>query len=137
MPQTLAYLWAAPTSLLGLLLAGAARLTGGRAHLHSGVLEVSGGVVGWLLRHAVPLAGGAAALTLGHVVLGRSPEALERTRTHERAHVRQCERWGPLFVPAYLMASGWAVLRGRHAYTDNWFESCAHRDVSRDSRPLA
>jgi len=71
-PQTLAYLWAAPTSLLRVLLAGAATLTGGRAHLHSGVLEVSGGVVAWLLRHVVPLAGGAAALTLGHVVLGRS-----------------------------------------------------------------
>lgn len=137
MPRTLAYLWAGPTTLLGLLLGAIAVLTGGRARRHSGVLEVSGGFVAWLLEHAVPLAGGASAMTLGHVVLGRSPEALERTRAHERVHVQQCERWGPLFVPAYLAASCWAVLRGRNAHTGNWFEACAYRDVSRDSRRLA
>ena len=37
-------------------------------------------------------------------------------RAHERVHVRQCETWGPLFVPAYLTASLWAVWRGRNFY---------------------
>jgi hypothetical protein len=37
-------------------------------------------------------------------------------------HVRQYEHWGPLFVPAYLAASLWALLRGRDPYYHNWFE---------------
>ena len=126
-------MWAVPTSLLGLVAAAAALLTGGRARVEQGVLEVHGGVTRWLLKSAVPIAGGAAAITLGHVVLARSPDALRRTRAHERVHVRQCEHWGPFFVPAYLAASCWAVLRGRSAYAGNWFERCAFDAVSRDS----
>jgi hypothetical protein len=47
---------------------------------------------------------------------------LDETRAHERVHVAQCERWGPLFVPAYLAAGAWAWARGRHPYFDNPFE---------------
>jgi hypothetical protein len=61
-------------------------------------------------------------VTLGHVVLGRDRECLDQTRAHERAHVRQCEQWGPLFLPAYLLASIWARVRGGELYYDNWFE---------------
>ena len=114
------YVWAAPTSALGLLALPFA-LAGGRVRLIDGVLELSGPVVGFLLRLA-PIRGGAAAMTLGHVVLGRDDECLCTTRAHERVHVRQCERWGPLFVPAYLAASAWAVLRGGDPYRDNRFE---------------
>jgi hypothetical protein len=96
----------------------------------NGVLEVHGPILAWLLSRALPPPGGAAAMTLGHVVLGRDLAALEATRAHERVHVRQCETWGPLFVPAYLAASGWAVLRGGHFYFDNWFESQAERPHS-------
>jgi hypothetical protein len=60
--------------------------------------------------------------TLGHVLIARDRRSLEETRAHERVHVRQCETWGPLFVPAYLTASLWAVWRGRNFYFDNWFE---------------
>jgi hypothetical protein len=42
-------------------------------------------------------------------------------------HVRQYETWGPLFLPAYLMASLIAALRGRHFYFDNAFEVEAYR----------
>jgi hypothetical protein len=66
-------------------------------------------------------------MTLGHVVLGTDQAALEQTRAHELAHVRQAERWGPLFLPAYLAASAWAWLAGRHYYRDNWFERDARR----------
>ena len=66
--------------------------------------------------------GGAAALTLGHVVIARDDWSLESTRAHERVHVRQCEAWGPFFVPAYLAASLSAFLRGRNFYFDNRFE---------------
>ena len=56
-------------------------------------------------------------MTLGHVVLGLDRDALEWSRDHERVHVRQCERWGPLFLPAYLLASAYLWFRGRRFYT--------------------
>ena len=65
-------------------------------------------------------------MTLGHVVLGRDRASLERSRGHERVHVRQCERWGPLFLPAYGMASLIVKLRGGDAYRDNPFEREAY-----------
>jgi hypothetical protein len=111
--------WAAPTSVLGLLLAAPARLAGARWQHHAGVLEVQGGA---LLPRLLSALTGAHAITLGHVVLARHSEAMHRLRGHERVHVRQCETWGPLFVPAYLGASAWAWLRGRRAYLDNPFE---------------
>ena len=116
------YCWALPNTLLGLIVVPAAVLSGGRARRVEGVLEVDGPVVAWLLRHLVPLRGGALALTLGHVVLGRDAAALARSRTHERVHVRQYEVWGPLFIPAYLIAGLLAYVRGGHPYWDNPFE---------------
>ena len=65
-------------------------------------------------------------MTLGHVVLGRDREALEWSRAHERVHVRQCERWGPFFLPAYGVASLIAMSRGERAYRDNAFEREAY-----------
>jgi len=121
MIQLLHYLWAAPTTALGLL---AAILTapGGHRAFVGGVLEVHGPAVAWALARMFLVPGGAAALTLGHVVLARSAAMLDETRAHERVHVAQCERWGPLFVPAYLAAGAWAWARGRHPYFDNPFE---------------
>jgi hypothetical protein len=74
-----------------------------------------------------PLACGADAMTLGHVVIGRDARALELTRDHERVHVRQYESWGPFFVPAYLCAGACAFLQGGHPYFDNRFEREARR----------
>ena len=61
-------------------------------------------------------------MTLGHVVIGRNACVLELTRAHERVHVRQYECWGPFFLPAYFLASVYAVARHRHPYFDNRFE---------------
>jgi hypothetical protein len=97
-------------------------VTGGKAALVHGVLEVHGGAAAFVLRHLVLLRGGASAMTLGHVVLGRDRECLAWTRAHERVHVRQYERWGPLFLPAYALGSVLALARGRHYYRDNPFE---------------
>jgi hypothetical protein len=115
------YIWAAPTTALGfvIVLVGLWRM---HARFVDGVLEAYGPALSWLLTHLTLVPGGAAALTLGHVVIARDCRSLEMTRAHERVHVRQCEAWGPLFVPAYLAASLWAVLRGRNFYVDNWFE---------------
>ena len=123
--RVLAYGWALPVTVPGLLLALLVLAAGGRARNVTGVLEVHGRAAGLLLRRFVPLRGGASAMTLGHVVLGRDAGCLERTRTHERVHVRQCERWGIFFLPAYAIASLVAVLRGRHYYRDNAFEKAA------------
>lgn len=114
----LRYVWASPTTLLGLLLASLFMLTGASGQRIEGVIEVSGG---WLAQKLAE-SSGFAALTLGHVVLGFSAGCLQRLRVHEHVHVRQAERWGLLFVPAYLLAGCWQWLRGRHAYYDNPFE---------------
>jgi hypothetical protein len=123
--RALAYTWSFPNTLLGIVLAAPALLTGGRAAMVSGVLEVHGGAASFLLRHLVLLRGGASAMTLGHVVLGRDPVSLERTRAHERVHVAQYETWGPFFLPAYALASLLAAARGQHYYRDNPFERAA------------
>ena len=129
--RTLRYVWASPTTAIGLIVVALARLTGGRSNVVDGVLEAHGGAATWLLRHAVPLKGGPSAMTLGHVVIGVDAAALELTRDHERVHVRQCERWGPLFVPAYLAASLVAFAKRRDPYRDNRFEREAYGSQSR------
>ena len=47
---------------------------------------------------------------------------LAQLRRHEHVHVRQYERWGPLFIPAYLLSSLVQLLRGRNPYRENHFE---------------
>jgi hypothetical protein len=120
----LVYVWTFPTTALGLILAVAAILTGGSARVVDGVLEVCGGAADFYLRRVVGLflSGGASAMTLGHVVLGRDLDLLDATRSHERVHVCQSERWGPFFVPVYLLASLTARCRGKRAYEDNFLE---------------
>ncbi len=127
------YIWAAPTTAIGLLLlvSGLWRV---RARVVDGVLEAHGPALAWLLSHLTLMPEGASAMTLGHVVIARDRGSLESTRAHERVHVRQCELWGPLFVPAYLAASVWALLRGGDVYLDNWFEVEAFQASAADRR---
>ena len=129
-PALLKYLWAAPASLLGLILAAAARLFGAATRLHTGVLEVTLApqhkTVGQR-SHVLPFV----AITLGHVVIARTTTDQERLRPHERIHVAQYERWGPVFLLAYPAESALQVLLGRRPYMDNRFERQAHRLSSR------
>ena len=127
--RLLRYLWAAPTTAVGLIFVLLALLSGGRAQVVDGVIEAYGGLCRFVLRRCTLLRGGASALTLGHVVLGRDRTCLELTRAHERVHVRQVERWGPLFLPAYAIASLAAWWRGGSAYRDNRFEREAYGDA--------
>lgn len=120
------YVWAAPTTALGLVVV-LVGLWRARVCIIDGVIEAHGPTLAWLLTHGTPIHDGVLALTLGHVVLGRDSRSLASTRAHERVHVRQCEAWGPLFVPAYLSASLWALLRGGDFYYDNRFEVEAFR----------
>ena len=64
------------------------------------------------------------------LLLAVDAREMHRWRAHERVHVAQYERWGPLFLPAYFASSLWQWLRGRRAYWDNRFEVEARRAES-------
>ncbi len=120
--QPLLYLWVAPASSLGLLPVPLALLQGGKIKVVGGVLEAHGGIITRLLQRGLPWVGPGAAVTLGHVVWGCDQGCLDMCREHERIHVRQYERWGPLFIPLYLGASAIATWKGLDPYRDNPFE---------------
>jgi hypothetical protein len=132
-PRLLAYAWAAPYSLLGLFFGLMGLLFGAHARLREGALEFAFGA----RRSRLRAPGGFAAITFGHVILGTDEATLAAVRAHEQVHVRQYERWGPLFIPAYLLSSLVQVLRGRSPYRDNRFEreAFAKADCSRPERP--
>ena len=122
MLRLLLYLWALPVTLLGILIAFIARASGGKLQWVDGVLETAGGWSARVLQRGFPFSGAVAAITLGHVVVGVSAAALAATRAHERAHVRQFERWGLLLLVLYPAAGLLAWARGGHPYRDNHFE---------------
>ena len=105
-------IWAGPNSLIGLALALFFR----RWRFARGVLVAEGAEwprkAGWNYT----------AITFGHVVLSVKEPIPERVLDHELVHVRQYEKLGPLFLPAYWAASLIAMIRGRHFYRDNLFE---------------
>jgi hypothetical protein len=121
--KLLVVLWASPWSAVGLAIGALGLVTGGHVQARCGVLEFYGGAVTKLLE-CMPIH--PIAVTLGHVVLGRVAAGLDVCRTHELVHVRQYERWGPLFIPAYLACSLVIWLRGGDAYRDNPFEREAY-----------
>jgi len=131
MLRVLYYLWPLPVTLIGGLVALMARGSGGALQRVDGVLEAAGGWPAWVLQHGFPFSGPVAAITLGHVVVGVSLDALRVTRAHERAHVRQFERWGILLLVLYPLAGLFAWMRGGHPYRDNWFE-CEARAAEHD-----
>jgi hypothetical protein len=123
--QLLLIFWALPWTSLGVFFGVVALVTGGKAQRVGRVLEFHGGWLPWVLNY-VPIVGGAAAMTLGHVVIARSKKVLDHCRDHELVHVRQYERWGPLFVPAYLACSVWLMLNRQDPYLENPFEKEAY-----------
>lgn len=115
------YVWASPNSVLGLAGGLVMALLGARVRLVRGNAEFSGGLIGSLLASRAA-ACRFRAMTLGHVILATGEAAADACRDHEHVHVRQYERWGPFFLPAYLASSLWQLLCGRHLYRDNHFE---------------
>lgn len=93
----LGFLWALPTTLLGLL---AGILTFQRPRLAGGALLFDRAGARGLLR--ILTAVGRDAMTLGFVIVSAVPVE-GRLLAHERHHIRQAMCWGPLFVPTYLL----------------------------------
>ena len=114
-------LWASPCSAVGVVLAGICLLAGGQARWSSGALEVTYRETeescGRLAR-MLPFRG----IVFGHVILAVTRSELLSIGPHERIHVQQYERWGPLFFFAYGASSVWQFLQGRSVYRDNYFE---------------
>lgn len=69
----------------------------------------------------------ASAICIGHVILAHDEAALIFSRRHERVHMRQYETLGPFMLPAYCIASLWALIRTGQPYRDNFFERQANR----------
>jgi len=120
------YIWALPWTLFGLVLALPA-LLGGSFRIQNGVIEAHGSMLKWFLARSTFGIGGAIGITFGHVIIAQDENALAISRSHELIHVRQYERWGPFFVPAYLASSLLVYCRGGRPYEDNCFECEARR----------
>lgn len=126
--KILVILWACPYSLVGIVVGLFGILSGGGGRIRHGAIEFWGGSTAWIVRH-LPPGPTTQGLTLGHVVLGQTSEGLDGCAEHERVHVRQFERWGPLMGPAYLTASAWLWAIGKDSYYDNPFERQAYREA--------
>lgn len=115
--RVLTVVWAAPLSLVGLVVAALS----GRRPRHEpvhGCLVARG--VGGVSRRALG-AVGAHANAVGHVVLARSDEPSPALLAHEALHVRQAERLGPLLLPTYVWLGAW------YGYRDHPLERAARR----------
>ncbi len=109
--QAIGLLWAAPVSLLGMIVGGLAMLKGASARFSDSALVF----------HKVPFGPGGA-LTLGNVILhtghsldeevtsyacrGHTDGPVLRLGDHERAHVYQYLVLGLLFLPLYFACGG-------------------------------
>lgn len=113
--------WALPCSILGLVFVAVTLTVGGKARWSAGALEVtyrsSNADCGRLAR-ALPFRG----IVFGHVILAVTQAELDVIGAHERVHVEQYERWGPLFFLAYGVSSLWQLVSGRDPYWHNYFE---------------
>ena len=119
--QSAKLLWAAPCSVPGLVFAALILWSGGKAKWSSGALEVTyrnhHASCGPLARK-LPFRG----IVFGHVILAVTRDELQTIGAHERVHVQQYERWGPLFFVAYSASSLWQLLHARDPYWYNHFE---------------
>ena len=96
MPTWLGFAWTSPNTLLGLLLGV---FTFQLPRLEEGLIvfdRVPRGLT-WLMPRL-----GRSAMTVGFVILS-SVHLEGRLLAHERHHVQQYMRWGPLFIPVYFL----------------------------------
>ncbi len=114
--RALAYLWALPGTILGLLL-GVSTLT--RPTIRNGIFVFQSSRGFAALHRRI----GFAAITLGHVMIVNATPS-DALWAHELVHVRQWAALGPLMLVAYPLAS----IAG---YRRNPFEVAARRRARR------
>lgn len=128
----LGYLWALPTTLVGLLLA----FGGGCwpiAFRHGAIWFRVASRGPWLLWAEQ----GFRAITFGGVVIVSDDGDLESSSlvAHELRHFWQARILGPLFLPVYLAAWLSLVFRGRRdSYSANFLEVDARNHEQRSAR---
>src|SRR6478752_742001 len=98
------YAWAAPDTVLGFVFGFVGWLFGASARFNNGTVQFCGGRL-FGRAGLLPSRYSFCAITFGHVILAENQATLAAVRLHEEVHVRQYERWGPFFVPAYLLSS--------------------------------
>lgn len=117
--RLLIYFWVLPTSALAIPVVLMNQLVGGRVYVNSGVLEVEGRLVSWLIGcRAV----NASAITFGHIILYTDSLSRRRHRAHELVHVEQAEKWGPFFLPGYVLLAILQWFRSGRGYWDHPWE---------------
>ena len=130
--QMFRYAWAAPDTVLGLVFGFVGWLFGASARFNNGTVQFCGGRL-FGRAGLLPSRYSFCAITFGHVILAENLATLAAVRAHEEVHVRQYERWGPFFVPAYLLSSLVQVICGGNPYRDNCFERQAYEsDATRE-----
>jgi hypothetical protein len=125
--RALAYVWASPNTLIGLVFGA---LCFQKPRVADGILVFDGSARGflWALR-----AFKRSAITYGHVVLSNRP--LEGwLREHELHHVWQYERLGPLYIPLYVVVWVFTGYR-RHPFELAARSSESPRPAGRPSGP--
>jgi hypothetical protein len=127
----LGYVWALPTTLIGLVLAA------GGLCLPVGF---NGGVLWFKVTPWSPWMcwkrKGFSAITIGGVgILAYADDMHDGyLMAHELRHFWQARVLGAFFLPAYGLASLWAMARGRHVYFDNALELDAQRHEDDDTK---
>ena len=122
--RILGVLWASPNTLLGLALGALGLPFGARIAAAEGTLQFLGHpLLAWFPARAI---------TFGHCVIyrrGSGPDdralrydglGSQRIGDHERAHVRQYERWGPFFLYVYLISALKPGIHWMERQADDW-----------------
>jgi hypothetical protein len=126
-------LWRAlPGDLMGLLIMRGCGIPAPTREVRSGdvtaILVEDPRVDRWFRTHLMPVR----AQTVGRYVFARDTIPAEII-AHECEHIRQWERFGPLFLTSYMGLSALALMRGRRPYWDNEFEVAARRRAEAES----
>lgn len=104
------YRWAAPNTFLEPLFVPLALVSHGRLAIVDGVLELHGGLIALLLRRCTPSPGGASAMTLGYVVIGRDGPALAATRASRPGAMTTREMREDMAMKRLITSAGLALL---------------------------
>jgi hypothetical protein len=94
--ELVGFVWTVPNTVLGLVL-GALTFQLPRAHGGAFVFDRTPRGLTRILR-----AMNRRAMTVGFVIVAAVPVE-GRLLAHERHHIRQYSRWGPFFIPVYLV----------------------------------